>query len=97
LQLTFSPQAVRKILSIINDKGDGLAVRIRIRRNEWKLTLERATTEAFLIDGVPILADEQTLEQLDGLMIDWLQTPAGPGFGVMDRKLQTRDLRLGAD
>jgi Fe-S cluster assembly iron-binding protein IscA len=97
LQLTFSPQAVRKILSIINDKGGGLAVRIRIRRSEWKVTLERATTEALLIDGISVLADEQTMEQLDGLMIDWLQTPDGPGFGVMDRKVQTRDLRLGAD
>lgn len=86
---------------MIAEKGGGLALRMKVRRGikgiEWKLTLEPASAEVIMVDGVPILADQQSLHHLEDLIIDWVQTPAGPGFGVMDRNFQQRDLKMGAD
>jgi Fe-S cluster assembly iron-binding protein IscA len=101
MQLQFTPRAVRKLKEILAAKGGGLAIRIRIRRTlsgfEWSITLEPATPEAIYVDGLPILADQATQSRLDGLVIDWVQTPSGPGLGVYDRNLVQRDLRQGAD
>jgi hypothetical protein len=34
---------------------------------------------------------------LDGLVIDWVQTPQGPGFGIYAMNLQKLEMRMGAD
>ncbi len=101
MQLSFTPAAVRKLRSIMEEKGGNLALRIRIRRSirglSWQMTLEPAEPEAILVDGVPIHADKATQHHLDGLIIDWTQTPDGEGFGVYDRSMIRRDWKLGAD
>jgi Fe-S cluster assembly iron-binding protein IscA len=96
MQFSFTPMAVRKIQAIMAEKGGALALRIQIRRSagadKWAMTLEPRTAEALLVDGVPVVVDSNTRSILEGLMIDWVQTPAGPGFGVFDQNLQ--DVRL---
>lgn len=102
MDLTFTPLAARKVLGIISAKGGSLALRIKIQRNltgsyNWSMGLEQRTNEAIMVGKVPIMADQMTCSHLDGLIIDWIMTPEGEGFGVFDRSLQKRDLKLGAD
>lgn len=101
MQLTFTPRAARKLQGIMADKGGGLALRIRVRSSitgvKWEMSLEPASPDVILVNGVPVQADLQSRSHLDGLIIDWIQTPAGAGFGVYDRSLSQRDLKLGAD
>jgi Fe-S cluster assembly iron-binding protein IscA len=102
MDLTFTPLAARKVLGIISAKGGNLALRVKIQRSltgshSWSMGLEHRTSEAIMVGNVPIMADQMTRSHLDGLMIDWLITPEGEGFGVYDRSLQKRDLKLGAD
>ncbi len=101
MQLTFTPKAAQKVLSIIADKGGGLALRIRVGRSiggpEWKMTLEVASSEAMLVNGVPVLADKGAQSHLDGMVVDWVMTPQGPGFGVYDRNLVKREYNQAAD
>lgn len=102
MQLSFTPKAARKVQEIMAGKGGQLALRIRIRRGmtgvEWKMTLEPSSAEAVVVEGgVPVLADQQSRSYLEGVIIDWIQTPNGPGFGIFDRSLAQQDIRLGAD
>jgi Fe-S cluster assembly iron-binding protein IscA len=88
-------------LGFIAEKGSNLALRIKIRRSlagyEWTMRLERLSSEAVTVNGVPVLADLASWTCLDGMVIDWVQTPEGPGFGVYDRSLQDQNLRLAGD
>lgn len=100
MRFSFSNQAVKRVKGILAEHGGGLALRIKVRRvlssMEWEMTLEPAGPETVTVDGVPVSADSQTQKHLDGLMIDWVQTPDGPGFGVYDRNLHQRDIKRGA-
>lgn len=99
LGFSFTPQAARKLQAIMADKGGDLALRIDISRGlgglEWRLTLESRGAEAVVVDGVPVHVGGSTLKQLEGLIIDWVVTPDGPGLGVYDRNLLDRDLHRG--
>lgn len=74
------------------EKGGNLALRIRIRRTiggqEWEWSLEPCGPEARVIDTVLVVADSASAGQLEGLVVDWVQTPQGAGFGVYDRNLR---------
>lgn len=94
VSFTFTPQAVRKIQSLIAARGGQLALRIDIRKKpsgpEWLMSLEPISAkaaESLVVDSIPVHLSAGTLEQLDGLVIDWVMTPEGPGFGVYDRNL----------
>jgi len=91
VNLSFTPSAVNKILGFMAEKGGDLALRIHIRRTlsgtEWNMALENRTKEARLIDGIPVLVDPKTADKLEAVVIDWVQTPKGPGFGVYNRNL----------
>lgn len=88
---SFTPQAARKISEIILEKGGQLALNIQIERgltgSNWRLTLEPRQPSALIVEGVPVHATSAALKQLDGLIIDWVMTPDGPGLGVYDRNL----------
>jgi len=92
VDFTFTPAAARKLQGYMAEKGSNVALRIQIRRSitgtEWAMTLEPRTGEAVTVGGVPVLVDPKTASQLEGLVIDWVQTPKGPGFGVYNRNLQ---------
>ncbi|MFZ5815239.1 MAG: hypothetical protein ACOY93_08035 [Bacillota bacterium] len=94
MQFSFTPQASKKLLSIMSEKGGNLALRIDIHKGlggtEWRMTLEPRSAEALQVDGVPVHVDSSTLKQLEGLIIDWIVTPEGPGLGVYDRSLIDR-------
>lgn len=91
MQLRFTPAAAREVQKILADRGHHLALCIHVRRSgsgqRWEMTLEPATPAAVRIDGVPVLADAQTWRYLEGMVIDWTQTPDGPGFGVYSSSL----------
>lgn len=90
---SFTPQAAMKLQAIMAEKGGSLALRIEISRGlggpEWRLTLEPREPEAMVVDGVPVHAGSSTLKQMEGLIIDWVMTPDGPGLGVYDKNLLT--------
>lgn len=96
---SFTPQAAKKLQAIIAEKGANLALRIEISRGlgglEWRMTLEPHSPSALVVDGVPIHASSSTLKQMEGLIIDWVMTPDGPGLGVYDKNLLDRDLHRG--
>lgn len=95
MDLRFTPRAAREILQIIGEWGGNLALRIQIRKGpagvRWEMRLEPATAETVWCDGVPVLADAATQRRLEGLVIDWTQTPEGPGFGVFSSNLSAGD------
>jgi Fe-S cluster assembly iron-binding protein IscA len=97
MQLTFTPAAARKLRGIIAARGDSVALHIQIRRGAWAMTLEPAGSEVLMVSGVPTVADLQSQTYLDGVVIDWVQTPQGPGFGIYDMNLQKLEMRMGAD
>lgn len=95
MEFSFTPAAARKVLSILAERG-GMALRIHIRKSgaaeKWAMTLEPASAATSVVDGVPVVVDGPTEKFLDGMVIDWVQTPEGPGFGVYERNL--RDLNV---
>ena len=99
LGFSFTPQAAKKLQSIMAEKGGDLALRIEISRGltglEWRLTLEHRQPDALMVDGVPVHASGSTLKHMEGLIIDWVVTPDGPGLGVYDKNLLDRDLHHG--
>lgn len=99
MQFSFTPQASKKLQAIMAEKGGSLALRIEIARGlvglEWKMTLEPRSGAAVVVDGVPVQAEPATTRQMEGLIIDWVMTPDGPGLGVYDKSLIDRDLHRG--
>lgn len=99
MQFSFTPQAAKKLQEILAEAGGDLALRIEIHRvlgsSEWRITLEPQSPTALLVDGLPIHASPAALKHLEGLLIDWLMTPDGPGLGVYDKNLLDRDLQRG--
>ncbi|HEY8345771.1 MAG TPA: hypothetical protein VIL07_00670 [Symbiobacteriaceae bacterium] len=91
MQVRFTPAAAREILQIMRERGNHLALRIQIRQGpgglHWDMRLEPLSPQAVWADGVPVLADAQTWRYLDGMVIDWTQTPEGPGIGVFSSSL----------
>lgn len=90
---SFTPQAAQKLNAIMQEKGGNLALSIEISGGTWRLTLVERSPAALVVDGVPVQADSATLKQLDGLIIDWVLTPDGPGLGVYDRSLLDGEAR----
>ena len=94
---SFTPQAAQKLNAIMQEKGGNLALRIEIESGpgggSWRLTLVDRPPGALVVDGVPVQADSATLKQMEGLVIDWVLTPDGPGLGVYDRNLLDGDAR----
>lgn len=99
MQFSFTPVASQKLLAIMAETGSNLALRIEINRGlgglEWRMTLEPRSAAALMVNGVPVHASPATLKQLEGLIIDWVMTPDGPGLGVLDKSLLDRDLHRG--
>jgi len=97
MEFSFTPQAAKKLQAILAEKGGNLAIRIEISRGalgmEWRMTLEPAGPDVRRANGVPVLVSPNTLKQMDGLVIDWVMTPEGPGLGVYDKNLLDRELR----
>lgn len=99
MSFTITPKAVQKIQSLIAARGGGLALRIDIRQKpsgpEWLMSLEPISAQAaesLVVNSIPVHLSAGTLQQLDGLVIDWVMTPEGPGFGVYDRNLNFDEL-----
>lgn len=96
MPFNFTPAAARKVLSIMAGMGGALSLRIQIRRSvggdKWSMALEPGTSKAVMVDGVPVVIDPASEAALEGIIIDWVQTPEGEGFGVYDRNL--RDMRI---
>ncbi|MBP2019013.1 Fe-S cluster assembly iron-binding protein IscA [Symbiobacterium terraclitae] len=94
---SFTPQAAQKLNAIMQEKGGNLALCIEIDSGpgggSWRLTLVERSPAALVVDGVPVQADSATLRRLDGLVIDWVLTPDGPGLGVYDRNLLDGEAR----
>jgi len=92
VQFSFTPAAARKVLAILAERGGGLALRIHIRKSgegeKWAMTLEPGSAATSVVDGVPVVVDTPTEKYLDGMVIDWVQTPEGDGFGVYERNLR---------
>lgn len=92
MQFSFTPAAARKVLAILAERGGGLSLRIQIRKSvtgeKWGMTLEPGTAAMSVVDGVPVVVDGATEKYLDGMVIDWVQTPEGDGFGVYERNLR---------
>lgn len=86
MELQFTPRAAREVLEIMAQRGGNMALRIQVRQGpanaRWQMRLEPLSAEAVWCSGVPVLADAATWRVLDGLVLDWTQTPEGPGFGV---------------
>ncbi|MDF2629300.1 MAG: hypothetical protein K0R39_3131 [Symbiobacteriaceae bacterium] len=96
MQFSFTPTASKKVLSMMAEKGSSLALRIQIRKTvsgeSWTMTFEAGRSATGTVDGVPVMVDAGTEKYLDGMVIDWVQTPQGAGFGVYERNL--RELRV---
>jgi Fe-S cluster assembly iron-binding protein IscA len=92
VQLIITPRASEQIKSVISQKGGNLALQIQVRRTpnsvKWDMSLVPLSPDSITISGVPVEADKTTREHLEGLVIDWVQTPEGPGFGVYDQTLR---------
>ena len=97
MNLTFTQAAARKILGIMAEKGGNLALRIKITRGltgeNWAFTLEPRSAAAEVVDGVPVAADSSTAARLEEMVIDWVGTAMGAGFGVYDRNLRDPQAR----
>ncbi len=92
MQLIITPRAAEQVQNVIRQKGGSLALKIEVRRTlgslSWDMSLVPLSPQTTAISGVPIEADKTTREHLEGLVIDWVQTPEGPGFGVYDQTLR---------
>lgn len=100
MDLTLTPKAAEKIRSIIAEMGSNLALRIQVRRAlmggvEWQMCLEQPGPDSVPVSGIPVVADKSSRTHLEGMVIDWVMTPAGPGFGIFDRSLVNRDVAGG--
>ena len=88
---TFTPQAAQKLNAIMQERGGHLAVKIEIDSSGsgevWRMTLVRRSAATAVVSGVPVQVDAGTAQLLDGLIIDWVMTPDGPGLGVYDQNL----------
>lgn len=95
MPFSFTPAAAKHVKGIMAEKGHAAALRIQVRRvagsDRWAVTLEPHATDVLMVSGIPVVADEKTQELLDGLVIDWVHTPQGAGFGVYAANLP--DLR----
>lgn len=93
MQLTLTPRATTKILDIIAEKGGHLALRIKVRKLlgsfNWEMSLQPHGADLVYVNSVPLDLDATSRQHLDGLVIDWVQTPEGPGFGIYGRDLNT--------
>lgn len=91
MDLKITPAAGKQLTKIIIEKGGNLAIRVKVKQGlggpTWAWSLEPWVPEAFLVDGVPLLMDEPAKKFMDGLVIDWMQTPSGPGLGVYAKNL----------
>ena len=85
---SFTPQAAQKLNAILQEKGGELALAIEIERRGsdtlWRMTLLPRSKATMVVDGVPVHIDGVSLKRIDGLIIDWVHTPEGPGLGVYD-------------
>lgn len=101
MQLTLTPRAAQRVQSIMAEKGGDLALRIEVRPNlsgvEWKMSLQPNTAQAILVNGIHVVADKASQTHLDGMVIDWVNTPQGPGFGVFNKSLTHREMPAAAD
>lgn len=91
MDLKITPAAGKHLTKIIIEKGGNLAIRVKVKQglagSTWSWSLEAWTPEAELVDGVPLLMDESARKYMEGLVIDWMQTPSGPGLGVYAKSL----------
>lgn len=94
---TFTPQAAQKLNQIIQERGGNLALSIvadpEAAGGMWRLTFVPRRPTHMVVDGVPVEADRHALRLLDGVIIDWVMTPDGPGLGIYDRNLVDNDPR----
>ncbi len=94
---TFTPQAAQKLNQIMQERGGNLALSIvadpAVTGGEWRLTLVPRGLSTMVVNGVPVEADAHALRMLDGVIIDWVMTPDGPGLGIYDRNLVDNDPR----
>ena len=94
---TFTPQAAQKLKQIIQERGGNLALSIAAdpgtTGGPWRLTLVPRRPSATVVSGVPVEADAEALRLLDGMIIDWVLTPDGPGLGIYDQNLVDNDPR----
>jgi len=94
---TFTPQAAQKLNQIMQERGGNLALSIvadpEVTGGMWRLTLVPRRPTTPVVDGVPVEADPHARRLLDGVIIDWVMTPDGPGLGIYDRNLVDNDPR----
>lgn len=94
---TITASAARKILGLMAQKEEALALRIRIQKAEsslrWDMTFEPRIRATDFVNGVPIVVDNDTVKYLAGTVIDWVITPDGEGFGVYEQNQQDLLLR----
>ncbi|MFS8640752.1 MAG: hypothetical protein LOD90_08085 [Symbiobacteriaceae bacterium] len=94
---TFTPQAAQKLNEIIRERGGNLALSIvadpDATGGPWRLTLVPRRPSTPVVGGVPVEADAHAQQMLDGMIIDWVMTPDGPGLGIYDRNLVDNDPR----
>lgn len=97
MAFNFSASAAQKLQQIMAGKGGALALHIVIRRSaggeKWAMTLEPRSHKAVEVDGIPVVLDHATAAALEGIIIDWVQTPEGAGFGVYDRSLRQMSIK----
>jgi len=95
VQFSITAAAAKQIKAVLAERGGGLALRIHIRKagtgEKWLMALEPGHLATATVDGVPVVIDAVTEQYLDGMVIDWVQTPEGEGFGVYERDL--RDMK----
>jgi Fe-S cluster assembly iron-binding protein IscA len=91
MDVKITPAAGKKLTQIIIEKGGSLAIRVQVKNSlvgpTWNWSLEPWAPEAELVDGVPLLMDETAKKYMSGMVIDWMQTPNGPGLGVYAQSL----------
>lgn len=91
MDLKITPAAGKHLTQMIIAKGGSLAVRITVKQSPagptWGWALAPWTPEAFLVEGVPLLMDETAKKYMSGLVLDWLETPNGPGLSVYAKSL----------
>ena len=96
MQFSITAAAAKQIHAVLTERGGGLALRIHIRKagagEKWLMALEPGHMTTATVDGVPVVVDSVTEKYLDGMVIDWVHTPEGDGFGVYERDL--RDMKM---
>jgi Fe-S cluster assembly iron-binding protein IscA len=97
MNFTITTSAARKILGLMSEKGGNLALRIQIQPAgaglHWDMTFDPVALATNFVNGVPIVVDAATVKYLDGTVIDWVNTPAGEGFGVYEQNQQDLAVR----